>query len=128
MLRLKIFPMDFFFGIKNFRYETEPIRTVRTPASVNRSPAYKICAAVSLPAICMKEYPSLMHGKALPHKTQQIIAPIQTTIVFFIKLSFIVFPYNFLPEFRVLRVKMSQKRMQASALLPFDPSIMQIKV
>ena len=59
-----------------------PVTIVATPANAKRTPAKRIIAAVAPDLILKRLYPSFILGKALPPKTQYIIAKVNTTAPF----------------------------------------------
>lgn len=90
---LKIFPIELFFGSRIFFSMTLSNTMLNTPARVKRTPAKRICVLTSSEPICKRPYPILMHGKALPHKAQLMIAKTATTHGFVNIFSFFMFSF-----------------------------------
>lgn len=93
----RIFPMELFFGSSTLLSMMLSNTMLSTPASVNLTPANKICVLTSSAAIFNSLYPILMHGKALPHNAQLMMAPMATTHPLVKSFSFFMlfFPHSY---------------------------------
>ena len=81
---------SFFLITINLSAKILPRSIVKKPAIKNRTPAKRICDAVSTPLILKNLYPIFITGKALPQRAQQSIATRATTILL-VKIFFILY-------------------------------------